>query len=109
MLERFEALSVRDKLFAGFAVPMALMLIVSTIVFFSLKSLMNSSYWVKHTYEAIDMGKSITTSLVNMETGLRGYLVSGKEEFLEPFYSGEEQFKVLIAETKQKVSDNAYK
>lgn len=102
----FENMKLKWKLGLGFAIPLALIVAISTTVYFSLEKLLESNKWVNHTYQAIDLGKSITSAMVNMETGLRGFLVSGQDEFLEPYNHGLEDFNKVIAETKQKVSDN---
>ena len=39
--------------------------------------------------------------LINQETGLRGYLISGDEVFLEPYYSGRETLYSNLNEIKQ--------
>lgn len=44
--------------------------------------------------DAIPLGKGASgflTALINQETGVRGYLVSGDESFLEPFHLGKKQ------------------
>ena len=41
-----------------------------------------------------------------METGLRGYMITGDKNFLEPYNEGKEQFQKLIDYGKNKVSDN---
>ncbi len=102
----FDNLELKKKLIIGFSVPLVLIVIIATTVFFSLNALLKSSKWVNHTYEAIDLGNSITASLVNMETGLRGFLVSGEDNFLEPYHGGKSEFIELIQKTKEKVSDN---
>ncbi|WLQ16579.1 CHASE3 domain-containing protein [Hahella aquimaris] len=102
----FEKLELRWKLILGFAIPIALILIIATTVYISLQQLLKTSQWVNHTYQAIDLGHRISASLVNMETGLRGYLIAGKEEFLEPFEKGKADFKEVIGEARNKVADN---
>jgi methyl-accepting chemotaxis protein len=41
-----------------------------------------------------------------METGMRGYLLAGKEEFLNPYTGGEKKFRDLTAALKTTVNDN---
>jgi len=105
-MNAFEGLSLKWKLMVGFSIPLILIATVSTVVYFSLNKLLKTSEWVNHTYEAIDLGNSITGSLVNMETGLRGYLVAGKEEFLEPYHQGKGDFQTRIDKAKFQVQDN---
>ncbi|OUS07929.1 hypothetical protein A9Q81_00850 [Gammaproteobacteria bacterium 42_54_T18] len=106
-MNMLENLQLKWKLVLGFSIPLVLIVAISSVVYVSLDKLVETSARVSHTYEAIDLGKSLTSSLVNMETGLRGFLVSGKDEFLEPYTAGEAIFKELMAQAKVKVSDNA--
>ncbi len=101
-----ERLKLRNKLIFGFSVPLLLIVVIAFTVYASLNRLLSTSAWVTHTYQAIELGNSITGALVNMETGLRGYLVAGKESFLEPYDKGRRDFNSLIEEAKNKVSDN---
>lgn len=43
---------------------------------------------------------------VDMETGQRGFIITGKEHFLEPFNIASKAIFVEIEELKEKVSDN---
>lgn len=99
-------MKLKWKLLFGFSIPLILIVGISGTVYVSLEKLLLSNFWVNHTYEAIEMGNGIGASLVDMETGLRGFLVSGKDEFLEPYDAGKIRFKELIEKTKRKVSDN---
>ena len=106
-MKMLENLQLKWKLVLGFSIPLVLIVAISSVVYVSLGKLLQTSKWVNHTYEAIDLGKGIGSSLVNMETGLRGFLVSGREGFLEPYTAGEASFTELMAQAKEKVSDNA--
>jgi len=105
-MNMFEKLSLKGKLGIGFAIPITLFIVISVIASQSLSHLLTSQKWVNHTHEVIEHGDEIMAELVNMETGLRGYLITGQEEFLEPYYSGREHFDKLTDETKELVSDN---
>lgn len=98
--------NLRPKLFAGFSVPVILTTMLVGVIYSTLSALNESSRWVNHTHEAIDYSQDILTSLVNMETGLRGYLVAGDEEFLEPFHAGRSEFNRLVDEASAHVNDN---
>ena len=62
--------------------------------------------WVTHTHEAIFAAADILSTAKDMETGMRGYLLAGKEEFLDPFKDGSSKIKNMITALQQKVSDN---
>lgn len=102
----FQTLELKRKLILGFSAPLVLFIIIASVVYVSVEKLLETNKWVSHTYQAIELGNKITASLINMETGLRGYLVAGKEEFLEPYHAGKDTFEKTITEAKAKVSDN---
>jgi signal transduction histidine kinase/CheY-like chemotaxis protein len=58
------------------------------------------------TYKIIDESNSILISLLNMETGARGFALSGKDEFLEPFEQGEADFNLHFSAIKELTKDN---
>ncbi len=102
----FRNLQLKWKLITGFGIPLFFMVVIAITVYKSLNKLLESNHWVNHTYEAIDLGTQITTSLINMETGFRGFLIGGSEEFLEPYHMGKKDFFSLIDKAKGHVSDN---
>ena len=78
----------------------------SFVTILSLRSLTDTSEQVEHTHEVIQTAKEIEASAVDMETGMRGYLLAGKEEFLGPYNSGRVKFSQLSKELKKTVNDN---
>ena len=99
-------LSFKAKLLLGYGLILSLMLIVTLVVFFSVRSLVNNMNWVNHTHKVLTKASAIEAAAVDMETGMRGYLLAGKEEFLEPYNGGNQRFESLIDELSKTVSDN---
>ena len=62
--------------------------------------------WVTHTYEVLAVADAVMASAVDMETGMRGYLLAGKEGFLAPYTSGSKRFFELAGDLSQTVNDN---
>ncbi|MDH5737417.1 MAG: methyl-accepting chemotaxis protein, partial [Gammaproteobacteria bacterium] len=99
-------MTLAGKLTAGFAVPIIAIILISVLVYNSLNSLVESNGWVSHTHRVIGEGNRILASMVDMETGMRGFLVAGREEFLEPYHGGKKVFEETISQLKMTVSDN---
>jgi len=72
----------------------------------SIKTIGETTGWVDHTHEVIAEAEGLLASAVDMETGMRGYLLAGKDEFLNPYTSGSKQFTLKATELKQTVNDN---
>ena len=102
----FENMALRWKLGVGFAFPMTMIVVISVIVYISVNSLIKSADLVNETNTAIEFGTGLTVSMVNMETGLRGYLVAGKDEFLEPYVGNSDDFTGLILQAMEHVKNN---
>lgn len=69
----------------GFGAIFLLILGIGVASKVSTRSLVSSAEWVIHTYQIREELKEIETLLVDTETGQRGYLLTGREEFLEPY------------------------
>ena len=82
------------------------MIVIALVVYTSIKSLLFTFSWVDHTHKVLASASSIEAAAIDMETGMRGYLLAGKKEFLEPYQSGGERFKKLIDNLAVTVNDN---
>jgi diguanylate cyclase (GGDEF)-like protein len=72
----------------------------------ALDSIDQNEAWVEHTHHVIDQARQIFGHAVDMETGMRGYLLAGKENFLEPYETGKIAIHDELAALKSTVSDN---
>ena len=102
----FKNIGLRLKLMVGSGLPLVLVIGLSVVSALSIGSLLESSGWVNHTHEVVQDAMHIEAAAVDMETGMRGYLLAGKEDFLDPYKGGQKHFKERIAELKETVSDN---
>lgn len=77
-------LKTRAKVLIGTCAPLLLPIAMSGILSFSLNSLDQTRRWVDHTHEVLEQAGIIVASAVDMETGMRGFLLAGCEQFLDP-------------------------
>ena len=96
----------RTQLILGFGSTLVVLFALCALVFSNLNKLNSSSDWIEHTHRVINHANQLVAFMVDRETGMRGYAVSGDEEFLDPYKSGESEFKTLIKELQVTVSDN---
>ncbi len=99
-------MGLKAKMIAGGCGPLILVVLLGTFIYFSIESLLETSERVDHTHIVIEKALHIEGAAVNMETGMRGYLLAGKEEFLDPYKGGKEEFYRLLNGLKETVSDN---
>jgi methyl-accepting chemotaxis protein len=96
----------RTQLILGFGSTLVVLFALCALVFSNLNKLNSSSDWIEHTHRVINHANQLVAFMVDRETGMRGYAVSGDEEFLDPYKSGESEFKTLVKELQVTVSDN---
>jgi len=59
-----------------------------------------------HTYNVINASADLLVSLVNIESGARGFVITGRDQFLGPLESGERDFQSNLALLRQLTKDN---
>ncbi len=101
-----KTLGLKTKILSGAAFPLLLLAFLGGLSIYSINSIQESNRWVEHTHEVLAEAAAIVSSAVDMETGMRGYLLAGKEGFLKPYTGGEKATYGQIATLKQTVSDN---
>ncbi|WP_087024822.1 CHASE3 domain-containing protein [Thaumasiovibrio subtropicus] len=99
-------LSIQKKMLLSFSIPVALILIVSIAAFRNTESMVHDNHWVAHTHKAIARAQELLTLVVDMETGQRGYLITGRDNFLAPYYDALAQWDNKITVLSNQVSDN---
>jgi len=62
--------------------------------------------WVEHTLQVISTSDELLLDIVNHETGIRGYLITENEVFLEPYYSSLSTIKIHYDELCKLTRDN---
>jgi len=102
----FDNLSLKAKILIGNLVTLTFLVVIGLVCFKSIRGLENTNGWVDHTHTVIKEAMEVEAAAVDMETGMRGFLLAGQEEFLEPYNSGNRRFYGLIDELKKTVSDN---
>lgn len=92
-------MQTRTKMLLGYAVPILLMIVIAGMVVFNINKLVGTAKWVEHTNQVMaEGGGALAKLLVDMETGERGFLIAGKDEFLEPFNNGINAWKAKKAD-----------
>jgi len=96
----------RRRLTRAIALPVVLLLLLSSVSIWQITRLLSALNWVNHTSEVISQANSTQNLLLDMETGFRGYLLTGEQEFLEPYEQANRLIAPRLEALKTLVSDN---
>ncbi len=99
-------MKVSTKISAGYGVMLAMMAGITLVIYLSISFIVDASRWVNHTYEVIRTAETVGAAMVDMETGQRGFMITGKDEYLEPYEFGGKVFDQSIVKGQQLTSDN---
>jgi signal transduction histidine kinase len=72
----------------------------------SVQALAASQLWVSHTWRVIDALHAVNDSLKDAETATRGYLLTGDQDYLEPYSLAKKNLPGELADVEALMSDN---
>ena len=98
--------SVGTKMGAGFGVVLLIFVIVGVLSYRSTTQLIGASEWRQHTYEVLGQLDAVLSQLQDVETGQRGYLLTGDEKYLEPYQNGLGKIDISLKEVRRLTADN---
>lgn len=99
-------MSIRLKILAAFGLVLAANLITGGIILYSSLDYEKNVDWNIHTHDVLEATDAMMASMVDQETGLRGFLITGNEANLDPLKSGEKAFDESWNTLKSLTSDN---
>ena len=99
-------LSFRQQVFAGFAVSVLLVLLVGVLSYKSISELENDSALVDHTQKVIKTSTNLLQLMIDAETGVRGYVATGEDAFLDPYKPALPAIRFDLGQLRDLVSEN---
>lgn len=99
-------LSIGRKIGLAFGLLVVISVAMSVVSFLALRTIKEQDRLTTHTYNVLDHGNILLASVVDQEVGVRGFLVSGKDEFLEPYVRGQKVFVDEMAYLMKTTADN---
>jgi signal transduction histidine kinase/CHASE3 domain sensor protein len=98
--------SFKRRLIEAIALPVLLMLLLAGVSIWQISRLLFVMQWVEHTDQVIAQANRVERLFSEVESGLRGYFLTGDPKLLEPYQQAEvlvePSFKTLV----NLVSDN---
>ncbi len=98
-------LTFKQQVLTGFTVSLLFVFVAAITSYLSISKLNKDTEWQSHTYEVINLIKDVEFHLLNSETGLRGYVLDGKPEYLIPYKQSSVKIIPTIQELKKTISE----
>ena len=94
------------KVATGFALSLALLILIGGVAYRSVNALAQTSYWVAHTHVVLERVASLLVALEDTEAEQRGYLITGFDVYLAPYEEASRASVRLVAELRTLTVDN---
>ena len=93
--------SVNGGLVLGVGIIVALLLGNAAITYRNTKRVSEEAAWVSRAQAVPDLTSKLMLNLVDAETGQRGFIITGLDEFLKPYNVAMAQFDRRMAQLKE--------
>jgi signal transduction histidine kinase/DNA-binding response OmpR family regulator/CHASE3 domain sensor protein len=97
----------KRNLLVSSGISMLILIVSSAASFLSIRSLLDSNSWVNHTQQVIYNLNAGESKLVDAQTSMRGYLLTGQQDFLQQFSEAEESAHNYFDEVESLTIDNS--
>jgi PAS domain S-box-containing protein len=87
-------------------VPLIVSLLIAAVLELQVRRLMSAQEWVEHTDFVIAQSRLLLRSIIDQETGLRGYLLSRESQFLQPYHTADALVPGLFDQLRRETTDN---
>ncbi len=89
-------LHVEKRVLLGFVVTALVLAVLGVFSFTSTQRLINTARLSSHATRVINNAEQVVKAVVDIETGQRGFTLTGKEEFLVPFYESSKNVGIYL-------------
>ncbi|WP_316813019.1 response regulator [Pedobacter heparinus] len=100
-------LTFKQQVLTGFTVSLLFVLVSAITSYLSIDKLNSDTRRQSHTYDVISLAKDVETQVLNAETGIRGFVLAGKPEYLAPYKKNAAKILPTVQDLKKAVSDNS--
>ena len=98
--------NLQNKIIAGSLLPIVMAIILGHQTFSNISRMEEMAAWVDHTNLVLVRITMAEKLIIDLETGERGFLLTGKEKFLRPLQEGKILLKEVFVELRKLISDN---
>ncbi|MFE1598416.1 methyl-accepting chemotaxis protein [Methylobacterium sp. ID0610] len=106
-MKLLDNLRINAKIILCLCLITAVSLVAMLATVSGLSSIGETSRWRDHSFLVLQQIDGITGAMIDQETGLRGYLLSGDRAFLAPYEAGDVVYRTALETARKLVSDNA--
>jgi len=90
----------------GFVLALCMLVASAALAYRNIESIYENEALVIHTHEVLDSLRRVMTSITDAETGQRGYIITGLDEYLRPYERALADIDSEVDRVEQLTADN---
>ncbi len=98
--------SIGTKIGAGYALAIVILVVIGVFSYRNTTTLIDAAQMKAHSYQVLENLKEVLSTLKDAETGQRGYIITGKDRYLDPYQAGISDVNQTMQHLKGLTSDN---
>lgn len=102
----FFPFSIRTKVLLGFGLAILAVAVIAFLSIRSTRSFLNTAEWVSQTHRVLETHESMLKHLMEAESAVRGYLITGDELMLDFFYQASDEGTKNVEELRGMLAEN---
>jgi len=98
--------TIGTKIGGGFVLALLALLTIGVVAYRSTTRLVETAATVTHTHHVLEDLEQLLSLLKDAETGQRGFLITGEQDYLEPYNSALSRIDQTLKQVKELTADN---
>ena len=98
-------LTLSRKLYGGFGVVLAILAVLVAAALFSTDRLVESKTASQRSYDTVQRALELENQLANISIGIRGFMLTGKEDMLSAVYAGDGEVEKTLKTLRVALAD----
>ncbi|MHB1657619.1 MAG: CHASE3 domain-containing protein [Burkholderiales bacterium] len=99
-------LTIGTKIGAGYALALAMLIILGTVSYRNTTGFIEAEQLKVHSYQVLDNLETLFAAMQDAETGQRGYIIVGEAAYLQPYQTGTATVNKALQNLQHLTADN---
>ena len=100
-------MTIRNRIGLGFVAAFCIVIANGLVTYWSTAKLIETSRLVSHTHEVLEKMETLLSLMKDVESGQWGYIITGKDEFLDAHCLADPQVERSLKALKKLTADNS--
>ena len=94
-------MSTERKILLGFGLALLILLAIGLFSYVSIQDVAVTTSQVMRTHEVLENIKGVMSSVTDLQGTARGYVLTGKEEYLDPYRNAKGHLQRAVSELRR--------